>query len=83
MKPKPEVIVLSCYNGKVVDMKYIQDPKRRFAMACMRIHDNGARRGLVQEGDKIYLVTAGSRKAKLLSGTERDEALEEIERLSV
>ncbi len=57
---------LAVYNGKVVSMDYIKNPKDQFKYACMRIIDNGAN-GIVicPNGDK-YEVNQNSKKAKLI-----------------
>ena len=69
--------VFAFYNGKLVDMDYVPDPKRRFNFAGMRVSDN-ASKGYVLDGEKVYAITRASRTAKLLSGDDREAALAEI-----
>ena len=78
-KPREKRKGVGCYyNGKSCDMAYVEDPKKRFKIAAMRIVDNGAE-GYVTDNDKIYFVGKNSRTSKLLSGEARDAALKTIE----
>lgn len=74
---KSPVPVSCCYNGKVVSMDYVPDPKMRFSLACYRVRDN-AGTGYVMEGDKVYRISPASKMAKILTGEAREHALAEI-----
>lgn len=60
---------LAVYNGKVVSMDYIKNPKDEFKYACMRIIDNGANGTVICPDGKQYEVTQSSKKAKLIKQT--------------
>lgn len=72
--------VFSFYNGKVVSMNYIPDPKKRFSFAGMRALDN-AKEGYIIDGEKVYHVSHAFRLAKLVTGADRDRILEEVLRI--
>jgi hypothetical protein len=66
-EPKP---IYAVYNGKVVSMDYVKDPKQRFSLACYRVRDNPAPgrssgEGYVVEGSIVYRVSPASKLAKL------------------
>lgn len=52
------------YNGKIVLMDYIRNPKDEFKYACMRIIDNGADGIVICPNGEMYEVTQKSKKAK-------------------
>jgi hypothetical protein len=65
------------YNGKVVDMGYITNPKEQFKYASQRISDNLGTGGNTEEvgyvktpDGKIFEVSRSNKSAKLLSGDE-------------
>jgi len=69
--------VLAFYSGKVVDMGYIPDPKRRFSFAGMRVLDN-APSGYIIDGMKVYSVSRSYRMAKILPEAQAQEVLAEV-----
>lgn len=77
-------MLLAYYNGKIVDMSYVNDrvpdKRRRFSLACCRVTDN-AKDGYVIEGDKVFYTSRTMRTAKLVSGEERDRVLAEVAKL--
>lgn len=61
------------YNGKLVLIDYIEDPKRRFRVACQRVHDNlpAGQVGYARdEQGKVYLISRESRQAKPVTNQE-------------
>lgn len=72
--------VKAFYNGKVVDMAYVQDPKKRFSLAAYRIQDNMAE-GYVLDGEKVYKISKRGGTAKLVAGDEREVVLAEVRAL--
>jgi hypothetical protein len=58
---------LAVYNGKVVSMDYIKNPKEQFKYACMRIIDNGANGIVICPNGEQYEVTQNTKKAKLIN----------------
>ena len=57
---------LAVYNGKIVSMDYIKNPKDQFKFACMRIRDNGAEGVVICPNGKKYEITQSSKMAKLI-----------------
>jgi hypothetical protein len=80
MKKNPPATVLSFYDGKVVDMGYVPDPKRRFSFAGMRALDN-APSGYIIDGTKVYSVSRAYRMAKIMTGEAAQAVLAEVERI--
>lgn len=70
------------YNGKIVDMGYVLNPKEQFKLGAMRISDNLGTDKKIKETEgyiktpngKIYKVNSSSKSAKLLSGEELETA---------
>ena len=69
------------YNGKVVDMAYIKNPKEQFKYASQRISDNLGTGGNTEEvgyvktpEGKIFEVSRKNKSAKLLDGEKLQEA---------
>lgn len=65
------------YNGKVVSMDYVSDPKDQFKRAGQRIADNigsGQKGHILTPKGQVYEISAGSKKARLLSGDEAEAA---------
>jgi hypothetical protein len=54
------------YNGKVIVMDYIKDPKEEFKFACMRIVDNKAEGIVTTPKGLRYEVSYKNRNAKLI-----------------
>jgi hypothetical protein len=77
MKKREAAPVYAFYNGKVVDMGYIPDPKRRFSFAGMRVLDNAAS-GYVIDGARVYSVSHAYRSAKVVTGDAADAVLAEV-----
>ena len=63
---------MAFYNGKIVHMDYVGDPKDEFRRACQRIADNGAEGHVITPKAEVYAVTKSSRRAKLVTGEESD-----------
>lgn len=67
------------YNDKVVDMGYIPDIKKQFNFACMRVHDNGAKEGIVlTPKNELFRVTQGKRTAVRIKDNADIEALMQL-----
>jgi hypothetical protein len=56
-------MVYALYDGRVVDMGYIDQRKDRFKFAAMRIRDNGASGYVVDDRRLVYVVAAGKKMA--------------------
>ncbi len=75
-KPKAHSKILAFYDGKVVDMSYIEDAGRRFSFAAMRVSDN-AGKGYVIDSGRVYAITPASRKALVLPAAQAELVLEQ------
>ncbi len=50
---------IAVYNGKEVTIDYVEDKKREFKVACMRVRDN------IPPGAKGYVVTPSGKKYEI------------------
>lgn len=58
---------IALYNGREVVIDYVDDPKREFGVAAMRVRDNLATGGegyVRTPDDKWFLITTTSKMAK-------------------
>ena len=75
-QPKAPSRILAFYDGKVVDMSYIEDAGRRFSFAALRVSDN-AGKGYVIDSGRVYAITPASRKALVLPAAQAALVLEQ------
>ena len=70
---------IAVYNGKVVVMDYIANPRDEFKRAAQRIADNGAEGFVITPAGEVFTITRSSRKAKRASAKQSAEVIKQTE----
>jgi hypothetical protein len=63
---------LAIYNGRVVPMDYVSDPKNQFKLAAMRVRDNATEGYVLTPALEVFHISRASKMARRVLGAERD-----------
>ena len=66
---------VAAYNGKLVDIDYVNDAKREFMVACQRVVDNAHAGFVLTPKGKVYSLTRGKGRAAPVVGIEAASVL--------
>lgn len=66
---------ISSYNGKLVVMDYVKDPKMEFHIAAMRILDNGFEGHVITPKGEVFQILKSKRAAIKVHGQEAQDFL--------
>lgn len=66
---------VASYDGKLVPIDYVNDRKREYSIAAMRICDNGFDGYVITPKGEVFEVLRSRRASRKLTGDERDDVL--------